>query len=173
MQAPLEWNTQFDFEHRCEDRPFAKYVPDQPAEATAYTNVDVTLTVDPMRSAMWIREEDGRKSAYSMMRGAIKDRNGLQRALGAIYDTPSPPVNFEPTSHMLDRQLKFTPRCVNNSTWGRSIGRGPRAGQLPVVSQLIWDDRLSDKVDWAVDRDVWTERRFQRDRRFDCSGKCR
>ena len=149
-----------------------------------YVNGDVTVTVDPIKNDHWIRDDSyGHKHAASRHRGALKDHNSVMRAVGFIQacestegETPfwsgcRPPTTFVPTSGHLNESKKLSSKCVGNST----RGYGKRGeGELPTFSKLIWQNRLGDKPDWLVWRDMWTENTHgSRDRRFDCGGMCR
>ena len=104
------------------------------------------------------------------MRGAAKSHNGVmevQRLIdekGRVGQRPT----FIPTSSMLDRAHKFSSRCVANSTRGKCV-QGD--GQLPIHSELIWENKLSDKVDWRVEKEMWRENTHgDRTRFFDYTG---
>ena len=133
-----------------------------------------------------------------MHRGALKDHAGVVRAAriaGQPDPNAAPPRNYLPTSRDLDNSLKFTPHCNANSTrgwFGKLKDMGDRTfgikyetgeagqmqmkndGRLPVISQAIWQNKLIDKPDWLVDRELHLRQtHLNRDRRFDCTGWCR
>jgi hypothetical protein len=156
------------------EQSHAKHVPRRPEYPDCYSSCeDVTVTVDPMKNAAWIRDDShAHRSAATIARGALKDHKGVMRAARLLDRHPAPPRTFMPTSSMLDRSLKLSARCVANSTHGMP-GNSADKGRLPTFSQMIWQNRLGDKPDWRVEAEVWAESNHGRDRRFDCGGMCR
>jgi len=101
-----------------------------------------------------------------------------------------PPENFTPTSKMIDAMPKLTPRCNASSTWGygrmgSSAGAGvlydelrgaevpfESYGQLPIISQQIYQNQLRDNVT-TLDLELHYENAplnfmRQNNRAFDC-----
>ena len=131
---------------------------------------DVTVTVDPLKNAAWIRD-DGTSWRYpqSRHRGALKDHAGVVAAVEALRAPRLEERNFEPTVAMINPMLKWSARCIANSTRGRSVGA--KDGKLPVHSKMIYDGTLRGKLDYVVDRDFWFENTHgDRRRTFDCGG---
>ena len=177
-----EWENKFDFSllEAGREQAHAKDVPPdgQRGYPDVYVNGDdvdaVTVTVDPYKNAQWIRDDShSHRSAATIHRGALKDHAGVMRAVALVDQHPGPPTTFVPTSTMLNGFDKLTPRCVANSTRGRTPKSG-NYGKLPVISKQIWNNALPDVVDWQVEARMWLENtHLSRDRRFDCSGNCR
>ena len=144
-----------------------------------YVNGDVTVTIDPIKNAHWIRDTSHRHAA-SAHRGALKDHAGVMRAMYAIdhppvtkFSNPYPETTFIPTSAMIDPLPKLTPRCILNSTRGhRGAPSSANYGQLPSHRALIYANALPDRHIQDVERDVWNEFRTP-NRAFDCGGMCR
>jgi hypothetical protein len=150
-----------------------------------------TVTIDPLKNAMWMLPGHEERHSYSVHRGALKDHAGVvavARVAGQEDPNAAPERNFVPTSQMLDCAPKYTPGCVQNSTRGfarrdaegQLIGydqygiRAPTSGRLPAISQAIWENKLIDKPDWLVEREQWLRStHLGRDRRFACEGWCR
>ena len=158
-------------EHRVEASSIPTGFPD------VYTNLDVTVQIDPMNKGhnMWIRDDAGRAAA-AQSRGALKDHDAVMQTVALVNAKPDCPETFVPTSNMLDSSLKYSAKCISSSTRGREgklTGKGELKGQLPTISRMIWENRLMDKPDWLVESDVWAEHRFDRNRAFDCRGTCR
>lgn len=150
-------------------------VPDVLGPPDVYVNgEDGTVTIDPLKNQHWVRDDTyGGRHRASVMRGAAKSHNGVmevQRIIdekGRVGQRPT----FIPTSSMLDGAHKFSSRCVANSTRGKCV-QGD--GQLPIHSELIWENKLSDKVDWRVEKEMWRESTHgDRTRFFDYTGICR
>ena len=154
------------------ERSHAKEVPDRPPYPDVYVNGDVTVTVDPVGNSQWIRDDGhGHRHVATQHRGALKDHAGVMRTRHLLDQHAAPPFNFVPTTHMLDNSLKFSARCVANSTRGNpAIGRNENAGKLPVISALQYANRLADKPDWLVE---WEQYAPTHNRAFDCDGWCR
>ena len=142
-----------------------------------YTHRDVTVPIDPMNKGhnMWIRDDAGRAAAAEA-RGALKDHDAVLQPVSLVNAKPDMPETFVPTSNMLNSALKYSAKCISSSTHGREgrlVSKSAMKGQLPIISRMIWDNRLQDKPDWLVDSDMWAEHRFDRSRAFDCRGMCR
>lgn len=155
------------------ERSHAKEVPDHPPYPDVYVNgEDVTVTVDPPGNNQWIRDDGhGHRHVATQHRGALKDHAGVMHTMRLLDRHAAPPVNFVPTPRMLDDSLKFSARCVANSTHGNpALGRQKNAGKLPVISALHYANRLADKPDWLVE---WEQYAPTRNRAFDCDGWCR
>lgn len=133
---------------------------------------DVTVTVDPTHNAMWVRDDVvGARHARTVARGALIDHEGVMRVQHLIDRIGVPRDTFIPTSVHLDNSDKYTTHCVANSTRGARIGHHDDFGKLPIISTLIWEDKLADKPDWLVEREMWVEGHYNRI--FDCRGMCR
>jgi len=136
---------------------------------------DVTVTVDPVGNAMWVRDAVvGARHARSVARGALKDHAGVLLVQHLIDDRnlSAPPNNFIPTSVHLNKANKFSAQCVSNSTRGAVAIKGPNVGKLPIINALHWNGQLADKPDWLVEQEVWNSRDLTA-RFFDCRGRCR
>jgi hypothetical protein len=141
-----------------------------------YANFFGTLTLDPMRNQQWIRDESNRYSA-ARARGALKDRQGLERALQYLPHE-LPPAMFEPTSKMLNALDKFTPKCNSKMAGAKTWGDPKLFGKLPVYSQLMWLDKYRsqgfDKDIGRINKEIALEtEHFSRERTYDCSNGCR
>ena len=138
---------------------------------------DVTVTVDPVKNQAWVRDDGHNRYALTRLRGQIKDHKGV-KAVRHLVDTgqfnawqAALPRLVQPTSQELDSSLKLSARCISNSTRGR-VGKGPRSGQLPIISQMIWKNQFVDVPDWLCEAGTWNEYR-RPNRAFDCGGACR
>jgi len=187
-QQHLEWDAHHeqyvDREGAEKDRvdAHAKEVPPpgQRGYPDVYVNGDVTLTVDPVKTQHWIRDDSHAwRHAATAHRGDVKLHKGVIGSMQGLVQQQYAPETFIPTSRHLDESLKLTPRCVQNSTRGKVGTRGNPGnpalkGQLPIYSQLIWQNKLPETTDWRVWRDVWMENtHLSRNRAFDCDGMCR
>lgn len=145
--------------------------PGQRGYPDVYVNgEDVTVTVDPLKNASWIRD-DGSSWRYpqSRHRGALKDHQGVQRAVAQVDRHEPGPSSFCPTSQQLDGIPKFTPRCVTSSTHGW-MKHSPN-GQLPVHSKMVYDGRLRGTLIQDVETAFHMEHTHgDRRRFFDCGG---
>ena len=93
------------------------------------------------------------------------------RVASLLAKEPEVEQSFVPTSRMLDGLKKYTPRCVANSTRGYGGPKSENYGELPVISQRIWNNTLMDVPDWRVEAEQWfASTHLSRDRTFDCSG---
>ena len=172
LETALQNNYRFSEEQVRQWREQSHLVPADPEYPDIYTNFDVTATVDPVGHKHWIIDDANRHHA-SDHRGRAKNHSAVLDTIRHLNSGPAPPRTFIPTSNMLDSSLKFSARCVANSTRGDvKIGRSEDAGELPVISQLVWEDKLPRAPDWAVDRMLQLERNLP-NRAFDCEGWCR
>lgn len=145
----------------------AKLVPENPGYPDVYVNgEDHTVTVDPYKNSHWIRDDShGWRSAATVHRGALKDHVGVMRAVRQLDRHDGPTETFIPTSRMIDGQNKYTGKCTGTSS--RGVGQFERPGQLPPITQLIYDNALPDKTDWRV---TWEQYGPARTRFFDDRG---
>ena len=139
---------------------------------------DVTVTIDPMKNAQWnLASHKEPRHSFTVHRGALKDHAGVMSTvelLNNCHQNPScngpPPVNFVPTTAMLDKSDKFTPRCSHNSSRGYAA-HGALWGKLPAISQALYSNTLRDVPDWLVEMRVNYENTHgDRRRNFDCGG---
>lgn len=161
--------------HGVEDIPHATWSDKQVGFPDVYVNgEDVTVTVDPVKNSMWIVDEAERHN-QSTRRGALKDHAGVMAVQHLLDKHTREDVYFCPRSVHLNGLNKWTPRCIANSSRGGNpgnTGNDTERGKLPIISKLIWENRLADKPDWLTEAEMWASR--DRDRRmFDCRGPCR
>jgi hypothetical protein len=174
LDNAMQGNLRFDGDAVERDRQnsHAFGIPHKPEYPDVYINKDVTVTVDPVGNKQWI-VDDAARHHLSEHRGRSKDHAEVDYLLGKINIHEPPRYAFEPKSAMLDKSHKFSAKCVANSTRGNvAIGRQKDADTLPVISKLIWEDRLPRVPDWYVDKAVQMERNTP-NRAFDCDGWCR
>ena len=142
----------------------------------------VTVEAQTRRGlAQWMLPGHEERNSLSIHKGALQDHDGVVRVAciaGQPDPNAAPEVNFVPTSAMLDCAPKYTPYCTERASHGwnrrREENRDYSSGQLPAISQAIWDNKLIDKPDWLIEREQWLRStHFGRDRRFDCEGWCR
>lgn len=135
---------------------------------------DVTVTIDPLKNAQWILPGTSARHSFMVHRGKLKDHAGVLRVQHLIDKHEPAPRNFEPTYRMLDNSLKYSSRCVVNSSRG-SIGPlnvydTMKAGTLPVISEGIYNNVFRDTPDYRVWDDVHlSDTHASRNRAFDCS----
>lgn len=180
---------------------------------------DVTVTVDPYgkrgRHATFEMRDDTMfwRHKAAEHRGALKDHRVVMDTLASLdkdecYVTDAngacvvgrratPLETFIPTSAMIDKMDKLTPRCVANSTWGyakmgSSRGAGvlyagqrgnkvkvARWGKLPEISARMYKGTLNGYAcahGACIDTDLHLENApltfdRARDRTFDCGGE--
>ena len=140
-----------------------------PHQAGAYPDVyvndeDVTVTVDPVGNAHWIRDDTMRHAA-SVHRGALKNHAGVMHALDVIKHQGDSRETFIPTSSMLDRLPKLSScrtRCALEV----------RDGTLPVIHERVWKNTLPNNP-YILDDLRLENGHLSRNRAFDCSGWCR
>ena len=99
------------------------------------------------------------------------------------WSSKYPAVTFIPTSKMIDKEPKWTTRCIKNSTRGhKGFPATKNYGELPMYTQMIYDGTLVGKNEtlqptpWGPGNfklDVDYFERNRSDRRFDCEGWCR
>ena len=133
-----------------------------------YVNKDVTVTVDPIKNAHWVRDDSHRHPA-SVHKGALKDHAGVMRAVSIIKKGSKVPRTYMPTTKDIDRLDKYSSLDISNSTRGHHYPSRP--GKLPGFTKMIYDGDL-----YRMTYTTETERLQYapaRDRRFDCSGPCR
>lgn len=139
--------------------------------------VDYTITIDPLKNAAWQLPGHEDRHSWSVHRGALKDHAGVMRVVDAVdrmakEGEKEQRQTYMFTSKELDAAPKYTPYCPESSSRGWSKKR--RDGRLPTISQLIWQNRLPDKPDWQVEREVYVANtHLSRNRAFDCEGWCR
>tara|TARA_Y100000768_G_scaffold162854_1_gene121859 strand:+ start:1885 stop:2568 length:684 start_codon:yes stop_codon:yes gene_type:complete len=157
------------------EQSHATQVPSVPEYPDVYVNgEDHTVTVDPWKNAHWIRDDSHTwRAAASLHRGALKNHRGVVGVQHLIDQHTAPPESFVPTSGMVDRMSKFTTKCNGSSTRGRAAYARP--GELPPISQLIYDDRLPRVPDWVVEREQYSgdRRRFFDDTGYTDNQVCR
>jgi len=181
-RSGVYWQTQshvsankFDISRlHCEEIVHASSIPS--GFPDVYVNgEDLTITVDPVKNSMWVRDDASghHRHAYSVARGALKDHRGVMMVQHLLGDHPGGDTTFVPTTQHLDDSLKFSARCVMNSTRGDvHVGRMPRKGELPSISQMQYDGALLDKPDWLIEAEMYDALK-RPERFFDCSGVCR
>ena len=147
-----------------------KHASDTPRDfPDVYVNgEDVTVTIDPLKNAQWILPGTSVRHSFSMHRGNLKDHNGVMRVQHLIDKHERAPRNFEPTRRMLDNSLKYTSRCVANSSRGFVLSM--KEGTLPVITEGLYNNVFRDTPDYRVWDDVHlSDTHASRNRAFDCS----
>ena len=124
----------------------------------------VTKTVDPMKNASWIVDGDGRHVS-SVHRGAIKDHDGVMRALRLLDQHEAPKRTFMPTSKMIDPMHKLSGRARDNPKLGRDNTYADD-GELPIYSKMIYENKLPYKLEWLAEREQWLSESHMDRRRF-------
>ncbi|MAH41488.1 MAG: hypothetical protein CMO41_04495 [Verrucomicrobiales bacterium] len=139
---------------------------------------DVTVTVDPLKNAQWLLSGSSERHTYSVHRGALKNHAAVMNTIPLLHNSDALPVNFVPTSKMIDSVDKFTPRCTHNSSRGYASHRN--WGKLPAISAGIYNNVFFNVPDFVCDAMVnFSNTHGDRNRAFDCSsvgfpnGDCR
>jgi hypothetical protein len=136
-----------------------------------YVNQDVTITIDPptKNGQMWIRDkDDAHLRECARERGATKDKAGVMRALEVLKQQPQPDHTFVAHSEHLAALDKYSGKCVADSTHGERHHAQwvDMVGDLPVISKLIWENKLPDTPSYTIERQMWSQR-YANNRAFD------
>jgi hypothetical protein len=130
---------------------------------------DVTVTVDPIRREHWVY--DGyNKFDQSQERGLTYDKVAFQRALNWENADHGVPSLFMPTTRQLDMALKFPSKpedCPGKH------GYGSRNGQLPIVTQQLYEGMLLNKSTGVIEHEMREAARRESVRLYDKSGYTR
>lgn len=157
------------------EQTHAQEVPRVPEYPDVYVNgEDHTVTIDPWKNAHWIRDDSHAwRAASTVHRGALKDHQGVIGVQHLVDQHALPQSTFLPTVGMFDREDKFTTKCNGSSTRGRAAYDRP--GELPPISQLIYDNALPDVPDWVVGAEQYAgdRRRFFDDKGYTDVQVCR
>jgi len=132
---------------------------------------DVTVTVDPLKNSQWILPHNADRHASTVHRGALKDHAGVMRVQHTIDRHRVPEETYRVPTAQIDDLKKYTPRSRAHSTRGRDgAPASANYGELPVIAQALYEDRLPDKLDFLVERETWfANTHGDRTRFFDCS----
>ena len=195
--ANLEYLDEISFGGAIKADAHAKMVPPETVREQQYPDIYINgpevglpVQISTAKNAHWVIDASGRQ-ILSTYRGRLKDHAGVKRAQRALSEHKLPAETFIPTTNMLDKSLKFSTKCVSNSTrgwkmvddyetggrkWKRmpgdyQYGTDDRRGELPKHTRAIYEGLLPDLNNpRSIERAQYAD---ERNRAFDCHGMCR
>ena len=127
---------------------------------------DYTVTIDPVRNAHWVYEQDGERHQTTMARGKAYDAADTRHLMKLLSEeTFSAPEVFRPTVAQLEGMPKFQSRRNGGcDTWRGSIRDVRDVGNLPVVMQKHRDDAFPEEDKGQIAWQHYTDRHHIQDR---------
>lgn len=128
---------------------------------------DVTVTVVAPTRGVWVRREDDWRHMYTYNRCQQNDAEVLQRLSDWWKGGPPKGSQTVQTSEF-DVSTLFPSNC--SCVKYRGIKRDTsKVGNLPSLTQLLYDGRLGEKTKQQIADEMLQEQRYKAHRIFDCS----
>ena len=135
---------------------------------------DHTVTLDPLRNAMWVYDASAENHQRSVVRGQQFDAADVRRLVGWHNFKREEAVPYLPTTAHIDATERFTvPVGKDCKAWRGAVRDSSRFGELPVISEGVYRNSYASKDNAQIEFEMRESERIAGHRLFDCSGTWR